>query len=147
MKQETKKQLKIYSGLVVVLAVISAISVFMPIPSQFEALQQTLPPSKPVFAFANFGLILFVYGLLGLLGYYLSRKLNWPGIFNKKEGWKKLFLRPFYIGLIMGAILIVANKIFAQFNSLGELPHPPFPFSILGSLGPAHKLTLEVLAQ
>ncbi len=84
MKQEAKKQLKIYSGLVIVLATISAISVFMPIPSQFEALQQTLPTSKPVFALANFGLILFVYGLLGLLGYYLSRKLNWPGIFNRK---------------------------------------------------------------
>jgi len=135
MKEETKKQLKVYVILILVLATIAAINVFMPIPSQFEVLQKELPASKPVLALANFGIMLIIYGLLGLLGYYLSRKLNWPGIFNEKENWKKLFLRPLYIGLVAGAIVIVGDKIFAQFHTLGESLHPPFPFSILASLG------------
>jgi hypothetical protein len=134
MKTEYKKQLKTLAILVSVLAVAAAINVFMPIPSQLAALQQELPASKPVLALANFGIILTVYGLLGLLGYYLSRKLNWPGVFDKKETWKKLFLRPFYIGSLLGIVLIVGDKIFSKFHSLGAFPHPVFPFSILASL-------------
>lgn len=134
MKEETKKQLKIYSVLVLVLAITAAISVFAPLPAQFEALQGPLPLSKPLGALVNFGMMLIGYGLIGLLGYYLSRKLGWPGIFNKKENWKKLFLRPLYIGLIAGIALIITQKVFVLFHTLGELPHPLFPFSILGSI-------------
>lgn len=135
MREETKKQLKIYSVLVFVLAIISAINVFASVPSQLNSLQQPLPASKPLLALATFGITLIGYGLIGLLGYYLAKKLGWPGIFNGKEGWKKLFLRPLYIGLIMGIFLIFAQKVFVSFHNLGELPHPPFPFSILASIG------------
>jgi membrane protease YdiL (CAAX protease family) len=134
MKTEDKKQLKILGILVIVLALISAINVFMPIPSQLEALQQELPASKPILALANFGIILIIYGLLGLFGYKLSRKLNWPGIFSEKASKKELFLKPLYIGLFLGFVLIAGDKIFSQFHSLGEFPHPAFPFSILASL-------------
>lgn len=135
MKTENKKQLKILAILVIVLALVSAINIFMPIPSQFEALQQELPASKPVLALANFGIILIIYGLLGLFGYYLSKKLNWSGIFSEKASKKELFLKPLYIGLFLGLVVIAGDKIFSQFHSLGEFPHPAFPFSILASLG------------
>jgi len=136
MKTENKKQLKILAILVIVLAIISAVNIFAPIPFQFELLQQELPASKPVLALANIGIIIVIYGLLfGLLGYFLSRKLNWPGVFNKKEGWKKLFLKPLYIGIFLGLVLILGDKIFSQFHTLGEFPHPIFPFSISASLG------------
>jgi membrane protease YdiL (CAAX protease family) len=35
----------------------------------------------------------------------------------------------------MGIFLIFAQKVFVSFHNLGELPHPPFPFSILASIG------------
>ena len=134
MKEDTKKQLKLYGVLVFVLAIISAIVVFTPVPSQFDALQQPMPYPKPILALLVFGMILVGYGLLGLLGYYLSKKLNWPGIFNEQVEPKKLFLRPLYIGLVAGVALIVIERIFVVFHTLGELAHPPFPYSILGSL-------------
>lgn len=134
-KTEDKKQLKILGILVIVLALVSAINVFIPIPSQLEYLQKELPASKPILALANFGIILIIYGLLSLFGYKLSRKLDWPGIFSEKASKKELFLKPLYIGLFLGFVVIVDNKIFSQFHSLGELPHPDFPFSILASLG------------
>lgn len=135
MKEETKKQLKVYAVLVFVLATVSAINVFAPVPTQFETLQQPMQLSKPLLAIISFVMMLIIYGPLGLLGYYLSKRLNWPGIFNERENWKKLFLRPLYIGLIIGVSLIITQKIFVLFHTLGELPHPPFLFSILGSLG------------
>ncbi|OGZ34579.1 MAG: hypothetical protein A2Y98_02135 [Candidatus Portnoybacteria bacterium RBG_19FT_COMBO_36_7] len=135
MKEENKKQLKVFAILVFVLAVVAGISIFTPIPSQFDSLQQPLPASKPVLALANFGIMLIIYGLLGLAGYYLSKRLNWHGVFKEKENWRKLFLRPLYIGSFLGLILIIGDKIFSQFHSLGEFPHPAFPFSILASLG------------
>jgi len=135
MKDETKKQLKVYVILVLVLATAAAISVFFLDSSQFGDIQQPATEiPKPLAALANFGLMLIGYGLIGLLGYYLSRKLDWPGIFNKKENWKKLFLRPLYIGLIAGIALIVTQKIFVLFYNLGELPHPDFPLSIFASI-------------
>ena len=90
MKQETKKQLKVYTILVVILAVAAALSVFFLGSIQVGEQEISIEIPKYLGALANFGMMLIDYGLIGLLGYYLSRKLGWPGIFNKKESWKKL---------------------------------------------------------
>ncbi|MBZ9577690.1 CPBP family intramembrane metalloprotease [Patescibacteria group bacterium] len=136
MKEETKKQLKVYTILVIILAAAAALSVFFLGSIQVGGQEIPMEIEIPLYlgALANFGMMLIGYGLVGLLGYYLSKKLGWPGIFNERENWKRLFLRPLYLGVIAGIILIIAQKVFVLFHNLGELPHPAFPLSFFASI-------------
>jgi hypothetical protein len=47
-------------------------------------------PSIPLWLLdlANAGLIIVLYGLLGLAGFWLSRKLDLPGVFREQAGWR-----------------------------------------------------------
>lgn len=131
---ENKKQLKIYIILVLILAVFAALSVLFT-DSLLQSVGQ-LPTEIPtsLLALANFGMMLIGYGLFGLLGYYIAKKLNWPGIYNERERWKKLVFRPLYFGLVLGLFLIIAQKFFISLHGLGEFPHPGFPLSIFASI-------------
>ncbi|OGG00641.1 hypothetical protein A2Y99_05355 [Candidatus Gottesmanbacteria bacterium RBG_13_37_7] len=84
-------------------------------------------------ALANFGLIFVGYGLLGLLGYFLSRKNGWPGIYKIGESWKNLLINPLKWGVVGGLFIIIGSRFFQLFHNLGELPHPTFPYSIAAS--------------
>jgi len=125
--------IKIYIGLVITLAILAGISVFLP---TFEGLlpAQELPASKPVLALANAGIILILYGGLGFLGLKLSQKLGFAALWDSKVSNRQRFLIPALIGVGIGAFLIVADAIFSQFHTLGALPHPPFPTSVVASL-------------
>jgi len=125
--------IKIYIGLVITLAILAAISVFLP---TFEGLlpAQELPASKPVLALANVGIILVLYGGLGFLGLKLSQKLGFANLWDSRISNRQRFLIPGLIGVGIGAFLIVADAIFSQFYTLGALPHPPFPTSLVASL-------------
>ena len=127
-----EKSIKIYLSLVIILAICSGINVFLP---QGNLVPSTpLPASKPVMALVAFAIMFLLYGGLGFLGLYLSRKLGFTKIWDKNVSNKQRFLTPLFIGIILGVFFIVMDLIFSQFNGIGRFIHPPFPTSILASI-------------
>ena len=126
--------LKIYIGLIIALAILAAINVFLPQGSFLPILpEQELPASKPVLALANVGIMLVVYGGFGFLGLKLSQKLGFADLWDSKISNRQRLLIPALIGVGIGIFLILADAIFSQFHTLGALPHPPFPTSLVAS--------------
>lgn len=90
--------------------------------------------SNAVLGLVNAGIILVVYGILGLAGYWFARKLELPGIFSADGNPRRWFLIPFVLGVIGGIVFVVGDLVFVPVNGLGRFPHPPFPTSILASI-------------
>lgn len=88
-----------------------------------------------VLGLANVGIVLVLYGLLGLAGYWFARKLNLPGIFSPDGNWRRWFLIPLGIGVVCGIFVVAGDALFAPINGFGRLVHPGFPLSIFASLG------------
>lgn len=123
--------IKIYIGLIITLAILAAISVFLPFPGLLPT--QQLPASKPVLALVNAGIMLILYGGLGFLGLKLSQRLCFADIWDSKVTNKQRFFTPAVIGAGIGIFLILADLAFSRFHTLGPLPHPPFPTSLVAS--------------
>lgn len=87
-----------------------------------------------ILGLANAGIILALYGALGLAGYWFARRLGLPGIFSEDGDWKRWFLIPLALGLVSGVLLVAGDIIFAPINDFGLMVHPGFPVSILASL-------------
>jgi membrane protease YdiL (CAAX protease family) len=87
-----------------------------------------------VLGLANAGIVLVLYGLLGLTGYWFARKLGLPGIFSEDGNWRRWVVIPLLFGLGCGVLLVIGDVLFAPINGFGRLVHPPFPVSILASL-------------
>lgn len=125
---------KIYIGLVITLAVLAAINVFLPQGSFLPTLEgQELPAPKPVLALVSAGIMLILYGGLGLLGLQLSQKLGFANIWDPTVSNRQRFLIPALIGAGLGVFLVLADAILSKFHALGPLPHPPFPASLVAS--------------
>ena len=125
---------KIYIGLIITLAILAAINIFLPQGSFLPVLPaQGLPASKPVLVLVNVLIMLILYGGLGFIGLKLSKKLGFAEIWDSSVSNKERFLNPALIGICIGIFLIVADTIFSQFHRLGQLPHPPFPTSLVAS--------------
>jgi membrane protease YdiL (CAAX protease family) len=90
--------------------------------------------SNAVLGLANAGIVIILYGIVGLLGLWFARLLHLPGIFSEDGTWRRWFLIPLLLGLVSGVILIIGDLIFAPINSFGRFPHPAFPVSIFASL-------------
>jgi membrane protease YdiL (CAAX protease family) len=91
--------------------------------------------SNSVLGLANAGIVLLVYGVLGLTGYWFARKLELPGIFSEAGNGRRWFFIPLLLGLACGVVLTVGDLLFAPVNGFGRLVHPAFPLSILASIG------------
>jgi hypothetical protein len=127
-----EKSTKIYLLLVIILAACSAINVFL---SQGNLVASTpLPASKAVMALVVFPMVILIYGGLGFVGLKLSKKLGFAGLWDKKVSNRQRFLIPLAIGVGSGIVLIVMDLVFSPFNSIGRIPHPPFPTSIFASI-------------
>jgi membrane protease YdiL (CAAX protease family) len=87
-----------------------------------------------VVGLAGAGIVLVVYGPLGLVGYWLALKLGLPGIYREDGNWSRWFFIPMAIGLVCGVILVAGDKLFALINGFGRFPQPAFPASFLASL-------------
>jgi hypothetical protein len=93
--------------------------------------------SPVVLGLANAGIVLVVYGLAGLAGYWFARKLGLPGIFSEDGNWRRWFFIPMGLGAACAILLILGDVIFAPINGFGKFPHPGFPLSIIASLSAA----------
>ena len=132
-----RAQLKIFAILLLVYA-LSAFLTYVFFVDQLAAVMGVPMPDMGVSNFilglANAGIVLVFYGILGLIGFWFSRKLGLPGIFSKDGDWRRWFWIPLLVGLVCGVILVLGDMLFAPFNDFGRFPHPGFPVSILASL-------------
>jgi len=87
-----------------------------------------------VYGLANAGIVLVIYGLLGLGGYWFAKKLGLPGIFSEDGNWRRWFFIPMGFGFVCGILLILGDMLFSPFNGFGRFLHPGFPASIFASL-------------
>jgi len=90
--------------------------------------------SNVVVGLANAGIVIVLYGILGIGGYWFAIKLELPGIYREDGNWQSWLLVPFILGALCGLALIIGDLVFAPINGFGHFPHPPFPLSILASL-------------
>lgn len=82
---------------------------------------------------ANAGIVIVLYGLLGLAGYWFAIKLGLPGVFQVGAGWRKWFWQPLFIGLALGVFVVLVDRAFVMLGDWQGFPHPSFPLSILAS--------------
>lgn len=132
--KEISLSVKIFIGLIKLLALLAAVNVFLPQGSFLPHIpEQEFPASKPVFALVNAAIMLILYGGLGLLGLNLSQKLGFTNIWDTRITLKQRFLIPALIGIGIGIFFIITDTILSQFHGLGAFPHPPFPTSLAAS--------------
>jgi membrane protease YdiL (CAAX protease family) len=93
-----------------------------------------MPVSNAVLGLANAGIVLVVYGIVGLIGFWFARKLGLPGIFSEDGNWRRWFLIPLLLSLVCGVMVVIGDVLFAPINGFGRLVHPQFPMSIFASL-------------
>ena len=134
---DNRKQLLVFFALLLTYT-LSAFLVYVFFIDQITAMAGFPMPdmgvSNVVLGLANAGIVIVVYGLLGLAGYWFARKLELPGIFSEDGNWRRWFIIPLVLGLICGVIVVIVDLLFAPINGFGRLPHPAFPSSILASL-------------
>jgi hypothetical protein len=90
--------------------------------------------SNAVLGLANAGIVIVIYGIVGLLGLWFARKLDLPGSFSEDGNWRRWFLIPLLLGLACGVIFVIGDIFFAPINGFGPIVHPQFPVSIFASL-------------
>ena len=132
-----RKQLTVFS----VLLAVYALAIFVTYTFFTDELAASMGVPMPdtgmpdsVLGLVNAGIVLVIYGILGLLGYWFARKLDLPGIFSEAGNWRRWFVIPLLLGLVGGVLLVIGDLLFAPLNGVGRFPHPPFPVSILASL-------------
>lgn len=94
------------------------------------------PSSIPAWqlALAGAGIVAVVYGILGLLGMVLWRKLGFREIWDASVNNRQRFLVPALAGGLVGLLMILLDLIFSRLNGIGRIMHPPFPTSLVASL-------------
>jgi hypothetical protein len=91
----------------------------------------TIPRWK--LALANAGIGLVLYGLLGVAGFWLARRLGLPGVFRPAGGWREWGLSPMLWGLGLGVAVGLADLLVARLQDWPGFPQPAFPFSLVAS--------------
>jgi len=129
---KTSRSQKTYFLLVLLLAICSSINIFLPQGALIGV--HELPASKPVIALAAFFIVGIIYGGLGLLGLHLSGKLGFSNIWSDSVTNYQRFVLPAFIGIGIGIFLIISDIVISNFNTIGHLPHPPFPTSLTASI-------------
>ena len=132
-----RKQLSIFFIMLIAYAICSFVTYTFFLDQLTEAAGISMPDlgvPPYVLGLANAGVVLVVYGLLGLAGYWFSQKLGLPGIYSEDGNWRRWVAIPLGLGLVCGLVIIAGDLVFAPINGFGRFPHPPFPLSVLASL-------------
>lgn len=132
-----RKQLTVFAILLVVYALCAFLTYAFFTDQLAAAAGMPMPNtgiSNAVLGLFNAGIVLVVYGLAGLAGYWFARKLGLPGIFSEDGNLRRWVLIPFGTGLVCGIFVVVLDLLFAPINGYGRIVHPQFPVSILASL-------------
>ena len=132
------RQFFVFGGLIATNALLVFGALALGLPNQLMAGQEIPEPlaSMPgwLLGLANAGIVLILYGLLGLAGIWFARKLSIPGIYREGTGWRQWVVVPMVIGAALGVVLIIGDGLFARASEdWGGFPHPGFPLSIIAS--------------
>lgn len=126
---------RIFMLLIAIYVLMAFLYFFLPQASSGSLLPaEQMPASLPVMALANAGIVLVLYGGLGILGLLLARKLGLPEIWDSTISNRQRFLIPALVGLGLGVFIILMDLLFSPINGIGRLTHPPFPASIVASI-------------
>jgi hypothetical protein len=121
--------------LIVAFAILSAINVLLLQGVAGAATPPaTMPAPLPIIALISAGIVLVLYGAIGLIGFFLARKIGLPELWDSHITNRQRFLIPALIGAAVGVVLIIGDLIFSPINGIGHFPHPPFPISIVAAL-------------
>ncbi len=124
-----RKQLTVFAVLLVVYALCAFVT-YTFFAEQLAAAAGTPMPDtgipNSVLGLANAGIVLVVYGLAGLAGYWFARKLGLPGIFSEDGNWRRWLFVPLLAGLVCGILALLLDLVFAPINGFGRLVHPGF---------------------
>ena len=131
------RQLGVFFILLLANAVLAFVT-YTYVPLEQFASGTSLPPEVAavplwVLGLANAGIILVMYGLLGLAGYWFAGRLGMPGIYREQAGWRQWALIPAAVGAVFGGWLVVIDSLFTSLGDWPGVSHPPFPFSIIAS--------------
>jgi membrane protease YdiL (CAAX protease family) len=136
MAAHTKNQWAIFIGLLLVYATMAFLTYAFFLKEATAGLVDSMPATPlPLWEYGliNGGIVIVVYGFLGLIGFWCARKLGIPWMYREGADWRKLLLQPLWIGVLLGASIIVGDRVIAVFNDGIAFIHPAFPFSIIAS--------------
>jgi hypothetical protein len=135
-----RKQLTVFFILLAIYA-LCAFATYAFFMDQMAASVNTPAPdlgiSPFVLGLVSAGIILVLYGLIGLAGYWLAVKVGLPGIYCEEGNWRRWLVIPLVFGVACGLFLMAGDVLFAPINGIGHFPHPAFPLSILASVSAA----------
>lgn len=132
--QRISPSTRIYIAVITILALLAALSIFLP-QGQFTATlpEQELPASKPIVALATAGIMLVIYGGLGYLGLRLAQKVGFADLWDTEVTNHQRFVLPALAGVGMGIFFIAVDLLVRRLLPLNVLAHPPFPTSLVAS--------------
>jgi membrane protease YdiL (CAAX protease family) len=138
MTADTRRQLSVLAALVAVYSLLAAATyLIFPldqlVPTQGLPIPELTIPGWQL-ALANAGIGVFLYGLLGLAGYWLARRLGLPGVFRPDGGPRGWVLSPMLWGLGLGVAVGLVDLLFTALQDWPGFPQPPFPFSLVASV-------------
>ncbi len=132
-----KKQLTVLSILLIVY-VLLAFATYLFLPLEQLSPNGTISPALAAIprwqlGLANAALVLVLYSIVGLIGFWFARKLGLPGIFRERASWREWVGLPLLIGLVVGIVIVMIDRVFSAFGGAPALVHPTFPLSIIAS--------------
>jgi hypothetical protein len=138
MRTVTKRQLRVLGAMVAIYSMLAAATYLLfpldqLLPSQALSVPELTIPRWQL-ALANAGIGLVLYGLLGLAGFWLARRLGLPGVFRPAGGWRGWLLSPMLWGLGLGVAICLADLWVARLQDWPGFPQPAFPFSLVASV-------------
>jgi hypothetical protein len=132
--QRFSPSVRVYIILIVLLSILGAANAYLPQGTLSTTMPDAqMPASSATMALVTGMIMLVVYDGLGFLGLHLSQKLGFPEIWDAEISNRQRFLIPALLGVGVGVFLVFADMIFQRLHTLGALPHPPFPTSIVAS--------------
>ena len=138
MTANTRRQLRVLGALVGTYSLLAA-ATYLIFPLDQLIPTQVLPTPELTIpgwqlALANAGIGIGLYGLLGLAGFWLARRLDLPGALRPEGGWRGWLLVPMLLGLGLGVAIGLADLLFATLQDWPAFPQPAFPFSLVASV-------------
>jgi membrane protease YdiL (CAAX protease family) len=137
-KLNARKQLTVLGGALLVYAALVFVTYLLTPLDQLTAPGQAVPATtiampRWVFASANAGIVLVVYGLLGTGAYWFALRLQLPCLYREGAGWRAWVVWPMLLGLGMGGLMVIGDHLFSVAAKTPAFPHPAFPLSVLTS--------------
>jgi len=135
---DTRRQFIVLVALVVAYGTLAFLSIALGLQEQMLASQSMSSAPLPdipawLLGLANAAIVIVVYGLAGIAGLWFARRLGLPGSYRQRAGWRQWLVIPMALGLAVGVVMVLLDRIAASAGDWGGFDHPPFPFSLIAS--------------